>query len=235
MPDATLLLVEDDPDLLDILRLTFVREGYKVVLARDGEEALVLARRHLPDLVVLDLMLPGRDGLDVCRELRADPALAHVLVLMLTARGEESDVVLGLGIGADDYVTKPARPRELVARVRTLLRRARPRDPAVLDQVLSFGELIIDPVRFEVRAGAERIRLTPTEFRLLQVLAGSPGRVYRRAELLDQAVGPDVVVTERTIDTHIKSVRRKLGGFGGCIETVRGVGYCFREPAEDMR
>jgi len=167
MTESTLLLVEDDPDLLEILRLTFTREGYKVVLARDGEEALILARRHLPDLVVLDLMLPRKDGLEVCREIRADPALEHVLVLMLTAKAEETDVVLGLGLGADDYVTKPARPRELVARVRTLLRRARPRDPAVNDRVLSFGRLVIDPVRFEVRTGEERVRLTPTEFRLL--------------------------------------------------------------------
>ena len=231
MKGKKLLLVEDDPDLLEVLRLTVEGEGYQPVLARNGEEALKLARRHDPDLVVLDLMLPGMDGIEVCREFRADPSLKAVPILMLTAKAEESDVVLGLGVGADDYLAKPARPKELLARVKTLLRRAQPRDPTVTDEVLVRGDLVIDPVRFEVRSGDWHVRLTPTEFRLLQTLAAHPGRVFRRNELLDHAVGTGVVVTERTIDTHIKSVRHKLDEHGERIETIRGVGYSFRDAA----
>ena len=226
-----LLLVEDDPDLLEVLRLTLQREGYETVEARDGEEALRLARRHAPDLVVLDVMLPKLDGIEVCRQLRADRSLQHLVVLMLTARAEESDVVLGLGVGADDYVCKPARPRELAARVQALLRRARARDQPVGDQLLASGDLVVDPVRFEVRAGEERFDLTPTEFRLLQTMIASPGRVFRRAELLDYAVGVGVFVDERNIDTHVKSLRKKLGGRGSLIETVRGIGYRFSDHA----
>ncbi|HEX9794735.1 MAG TPA: response regulator transcription factor [Planctomycetota bacterium] len=225
----TLLLVEDDPDLLEVLRLTFEREGYETVLASDGRQALELARRHQPDLVVLDVMLPGMDGIEICQALRGDPSLARVPVLMLTARSEEADVVLGLGVGADDYLAKPARPRELAARVKALLRRSRGRDPAVVDEVMRFDSLVVDPVRFEVRVGADAVRFTPTEFRLLQTLAASPGRVFRRNELIDSAVGSDAVVTDRTIDTHIKAVRKKLGEQGERVETVRGVGYCFRD------
>ncbi len=232
MKPRKLLLVEDDPDLLEVLRLTFEAEGFQTHLAGDGEAALRLVRRVQPDLVVLDLMLPGRDGIEVCQAIRADPATRHVPILMLTARAEEADVVLGLGVGADDYVTKPARPKELVARVKSLLRRARGREPVVTDELLERGPIVIDPVRFEVRAGGERLVLTPTEFRLLQTLASAPGRVFRRGELLDRVVGPDVFVTERNIDTHVKAVRRKLGEHGALIETVRGVGYRFSDELE---
>lgn len=232
MKGKKLLLVEDDPDLLEVLRLTFEGEGYQTVLAKSGEEALKQARRHDPELVVLDLMLPGKDGIEVCREMRSDPSLKALPVLMLTAKAEEADVVLGLGVGADDYMTKPARPLELLARVKTLLRRSTPRDPTVTDEVMVRGALVIDPVRFEVRAGDWHVRLTPTEFRLLQTLAAHPGRVFRRNELLDHAIGTGVVVTERTIDTHIKSVRQKLEDHGAVIETIRGVGYSFREAPE---
>ena len=232
MKPRKLLLVEDDPDLLEVLRLTFEAEGFQAHLAEDGEAALRLVRRVQPDLVVLDLMLPGRDGIEVCQAIRADPATRHVPILMLTARAEEADVVLGLGVGADDYVTKPARPKELVARVKSLLRRARGREPVATDELLERGPIVIDPVRFEVRAGGERLVLTPTEFRLLQTLASAPGRVFRRGELLDRVVGPDVFVTERNIDTHVKAVRRKLGEHGALIETVRGVGYRFSDAVE---
>ncbi|RMH01515.1 MAG: response regulator [Planctomycetota bacterium] len=229
MAAAKLLLVEDDPDLLEVLRLTLQREGYETIETGDGEEALRLARRQGPDLIVLDVMLPGLDGIEVCRRLRADPATSGVVVLMLTARAEESDVVLGLGVGADDYVCKPARPRELAARVKALLRRARAAEQPLGDRILARGGLVIDPIRFEVRAGEKRLELTPTEFRLLQTLAGSPGRVFRRAELLDYAVGVGVTVDERNIDTHVKSLRKKLGEHAGLIQTVRGVGYRFRD------
>lgn len=229
----TLLLVEDNPDLLEVLRLTFEREGYRLFTAEDGERALEKARRHAPHLILLDLMLPKMDGLEVCRQLRADPAFAQVPILMLTAKSEEADVVLGLGLGADDYVCKPARPRELVARVASLLRRIDPREK-LPEEAVSVDGMVIDPLRFEVRLGdQEALALTPTEFKLLHTLAGRPGRVFRRSELLDATVGVGVIVTERNIDTHIKSIRHKLGDHAARIETVRGVGYRFSDQAPD--
>lgn len=232
MAKKTLLLVEDDDDLLEILRLTFEGEGFRCLLARNGEDGLALCRRHGPDLVVLDLMLPGMDGIEVCTEIKRDRALAQTPVLMLTAKSSESDVVLGLGVGADDYVAKPARPRELLARVRTILRRSTGASSAVVsEQLVSVGGLVIDPQRFEVRADDQTMYLTPTEFKLLQSLAASPGRVFRRGDLLDSVIGPGAIVTERSIDTHIKSLRKKLGEHGELIETVRGVGYRFTDNA----
>ncbi len=226
MATAKLLLVEDDPDLLEILHLTFEREGYTLLLAKDGEEALRRAQRHGPDLVVLDVMLPGMDGFEVCRRLRADPNLRRTLVLMVTARSEEADVVLGLGVGADDYVCKPARPRELVARVEALLRRADRNSIASEEEgIRTFGTLVLDPQRFELRVEDRPVVLTPTEFRLLRTLMSSPGRVFRRAELLDSSVGAGAVVDERNVDSHVKALRKKLGPAGTLIETVRGVGY----------
>lgn len=227
----TLLLVEDDDDLLEVLRLTFEAEGFRCLTAVNGEDALTLCRRHGPDLVILDLMLPGIDGIEVCTEIKRDRALARTPVLMLTAKSEESDVVLGLGVGADDYVTKPARPRELVARARNILRRTSAKDPVVTEQMVSVAGVVIDPARFEVRTDGKVVRLTPTEFKLLQTLAGSPGRVFRRGDLLDSVVGPGAVVTERNIDTHIKSLRKKLDARGDLIETVRGVGYRFTDES----
>jgi len=227
--DKTILVVEDDADLQEILRLTFTKEGFRVVIAKDGQQALDLAQRHDPDLVILDLMLPKIDGVEVCRRLREEPAFKRLPILMLTAKGEESDVVLGLGVGADDYLVKPARPREMVARVRNLLRRTTKDDPVVTEQLIHAGPMAIDPVRFEVRIGERRVQLTPTEFKLLQTLAGRPGRVFRRGELIDYTIGAGAIVTERNIDTHVKSVRKKLGPEGELVETVRGVGYRFSD------
>ena len=232
MVKKTLLLVEDNEDLLEVLRITFEAEGFRCLTAVDGEGALKLCKRHGPDLLVLDLMLPGMDGLEVCTEIKRDRALSHIPILMLTAKAEESDVVLGLSLGADDYVPKPARPRELVARVRNLLRRSNSSDPTVAEQLISVAGMVIDPVRFEVRAGDHVFQLTPTEFKLLQILARSPGRVFRRGQLLDSVMGPTAIVTERNVDTHVKSLRKKLEEFGALIETVRGVGYRFSDNAE---
>lgn len=232
MLDKTILVIEDDADLQEILRLTFTHEGFRVVLAKDGAQGLELAHRHDPDLVILDLMLPKLDGVEVCRRLREEPAFKRLPILMLTAKGEESDVVLGLGVGADDYLVKPARPREMVARVRNLLRRTAKDDPVVTEEIINAGPMTIDPIRFEVRIGDRRVQLTPTEFKLLQTLAGRPGRVFRRGELIDYTIGAGVIVTERNIDTHVKSVRRKLGPDGELIETVRGVGYRFTDMPE---
>ncbi len=232
MVKKTLLLVEDNEDLLEVLRITFEAEGFRCLTAVDGEGALKLCKRHGPDLLVLDLMLPGMDGLEVCTEIKRDRALSHIPILMLTAKAEESDVVLGLSLGADDYVPKPARPRELVARVRNLLRRSNSSDPTVAEQLISVAGMVIDPVRFEVRAGDHVFQLTPTEFKLLQILARSPGRVFRRGQLLDSVMGPTAIVTERNVDTHVKSLRKKLEEFGALIETVRGVGYRFSDNTE---
>ena len=233
--NKTILVVEDDADLQEVLRLTFTNEGFRVVIAKDGLQALDLAQRHDPDLVILDLMLPKLDGIEVCRRLREEPAFRRLPILMLTAKGEEADVVRGLGGGADDYLAKPARPREMVARVRNLLRRTTKDDPVVSEQRISAGPLLIDPVRFEVRIGERRVQLTPTEFKLLQTLASRPGRVFRRGELIDYTIGAGAIVTERNVDTHVKSVRRKLGPEGEWIQTVRGVGYRFTDAPTPKR
>jgi two-component system phosphate regulon response regulator PhoB len=226
-----ILLVEDDADLLEVLRLTFELEmpDCELITATDGEIAMQKARRFVPDLVVLDIMMPKKDGIEVCRELRADRRLSGVQVLMLSAKSEDTDVVLGLGVGADDYLAKPARPIELVARAKNLLRRAAVRGANGDEKTLIFGNLAIDPVRFELRIAGDAVELTPMQFKILYTLAKNPGRVYRRDELIDAAAGTDVIIIERNIDTHVKTVRKKLGDYADVIKTVRGVGYKFVE------
>ena len=226
-----ILLVEDDADLLEVLRLTFELEmpDCELITATDGEIAMQKARRFVPDLVVLDIMMPKKDGIEVCRELRADRRLSDVQVLMLSAKSEDTDVVLGLGVGADDYLAKPARPIELVARAKNLLRRAAVRGANGDEKTLIFGNLAIGPVRFELRIAGDAVELTPMQFKILYTLAKKPGRVYRRDELIDAAAGTDVIIIERNIDTHVKTVRKKLGDYADVIKTVRGVGYKFVE------
>ncbi len=226
-----ILLVEDDADLLEVLRLTFELEmpDCELITATDGEIAMQKARRFVPDLVVLDIMMPKKDGIEVCRELRADRRLSDVQVLMLSAKSEDTDVVLGLGVGADDYLAKPARPIELVARAKNLLRRSAVRGANGDEKTLIFGNLEIDPVRFELRIAGDAVELTPMQFKILYTLAKNPGRVYRRDELIDAAAGTDVIIIERNIDTHVKTVRKKLGDYADVIKTVRGVGYKFVE------
>jgi two-component system phosphate regulon response regulator PhoB len=223
------LVVEDDPDLREVLVELLRREGYTVSEAADGEAGIEAVRAERPDLVCLDVMMPGTDGIEVCRRLRADPDHADLPILMLSAKGDESDVVLGLGVGADDYVTKPARPKELNARVRSLLRRKESGAEAGSRAVVRAGILEVDEERFEVRAAGEVLRLTPTEFRILQVMARRPGRVYRRTDLLDLATPGGGFVEERTIDVHIRAIRAKLGEHSDCVETVRGIGYRFQD------
>ena len=229
MSVARLVVVEDDPDLLEVLRESFAREGYEVLVAEDGLRGLELIREVRPDLVCLDVMMPGMDGIEVCRELRADGDFQGLPILMLTAKGEESDVVLGLGIGADDYVVKPARPKELVARVRALLRRRSKEVAGESVAVLRVGILEVDEERFEVRVDGTQVSFTPTEFHILQALAKKPGRVFRRTELLEQATGGSFA-DERTVDAHVKSIRQKLGENADLVETVRGRGYRLMEP-----
>jgi DNA-binding response OmpR family regulator len=222
------LVVEDEPDLLDAVVFAFRKEGMKPIPCKDGEEALRLVKERRPDLVLLDLMLPGLDGIEVCRRLRAHEETARIPIIMVTAKAEETDAVIGLGVGADDYVRKPFGLKELVARVRSLLRRgAEP--PEAAGQPIRYGDLEIDPARHEVRLRGKAIPVTATEFRLLVHLTRNPGRVYSRAQLLDKAVGTDVIVIERNIDVHISALRRKLEDYGDRLLTIRGVGYKFVE------
>ena len=181
-----------------------------------------------PDLVVLDVLLPGMDGLDVCKKLKGDAHTSAIPILMLTARGDEADVVTGLEVGADDYLAKPFSPRVLLARVKAVLRRQRP-DSVTDADIMVRGGLVISPGEHDVRVYGQSIRLTPTEFRILQLLARRPGWVYTRYQIVDWARGADISVTERSVDVHVVALRRKLGRFREMIETTRGIGYCFRE------
>jgi len=223
-----ILVVEDEPDLLDLVVYNLRKEGFKPIRAETGEKALELARSDRPDLVLLDLMMPGLDGLEVCRRLRANEATADIPIVMMTARVEESDAVVGLSVGADDYVKKPFGVKELVARVRAVLRRtgAGP-DPS--QKVIRVDDLEIDPGKHEVRLRGVDVVCTPTELRLLHHLARNRGRVFTRAQLLDKAVGPDVIVIDRNIDVHVATLRKKLEDYGARIVTIRGVGYKFAE------
>jgi len=224
MGKSKILIVEDEPSLVEVLSYNLQREGYEVAVAKEGREGLRKAQTHLPDLVILDLMLPGLSGLDICRELRASPRTAGVSILMLTAKGEESDQIVGFAVGADDYVTKPFSVKVLLQRIKVLLRRAT--NPEPQGDVLESSGIRLDKRAHQVTVKTQPVSLTPTEFRLLETLMKQPGRAFTRHDLMDAAVG-DAIVLERTIDVHIKSLRRKLAESGDRIETVRGVGYRF--------
>jgi two-component system alkaline phosphatase synthesis response regulator PhoP len=230
MAYQTILVVDDEPHIIEVVRDYLKQAGYRVLTARDGRTALTIARHEHPDLVVLDLMLPGGiDGLDVCRSLRQDPALADVPIIMLTARIEETDRLIGLELGADDYVTKPFSPREVVARVRAVLRRAR-RSEVQPSSVIRVGELAIDLAHRSVTAGDDPVFLTPTEFDLLAVMARSPGRPFTRAQLMDLVYDVAYAGYDRAIDSHIKNLRRKIEPDPRepqYVLTVYGVGYKF--------
>ena len=224
----TILVVEDEQDLLDLLEYNLSREGYEVVTSTSGETGLRLVKTHQPDLVVLDLMLPGMDGLEVCRSLRATEPTADLPIIMLTAKGEETDIVRGLELGADDYITKPFSPRVLSARIAAVLRRAESGQSGD-GAVIRAGQIAIDPQRHEVLAGAEPVELTATEFKLITLLATRPGRVFTRQQIIDAIHDGYAAVTDRSVDVQIVSLRRKLGKLGHQIETVRGVGYRVRD------
>jgi DNA-binding response OmpR family regulator len=227
-----ILLIEDEADILEAMEYNLRREGYLVISARDGETGLALARKEKPHLVLLDLMLPGVDGVEVCRRLQLDPETRTIHVVMVTAKGEESDVVLGLGVGADDYIVKPFNIRELVARVQAVLRRGPLREEGDKRSKLQIGDVSIDTNRHEVIVDGENVPFTATELRLLHFLACRPGRVFTRDQLVNRVIGEHAVVTDRNIDVHVRSIRRKLGEHRDLIETIRGVGYRFRD-AED--
>jgi two-component system phosphate regulon response regulator PhoB len=227
MSKGKILIVEDDRSLADVLNYNLKQAGYEVYVAYDGQDGLAQAQVKLPDVVILDLMLPVMEGQDVCRRLRADPATRDMLIMMLTARAEESDELIGFSLGADDYVAKPFSVKVLLERLKALRRRkAAPVNP---DTVTARHGVSVDRVRHQATVNDRPLQLTRSEFRLLDTLIRQPGRVFQRAELIDAALGEDTMVMERTIDVHIRALRRKLGDRADVIETVRGVGYRFRE------
>jgi len=230
MAKERILVVDDEEDILELIRFHLSREGYQLVLAATGEDALKKAGREAFDLVVLDLMLPGLDGLEVAKALKAEARTRSLPIIMLTAKGEDADIVTGLEIGADDYITKPFSPRVLTARVKAVLRR---RSRAGVDdsKVILIHELEIHPGRRTVLAGGKALDLTFTEFQLLCVLARRPGWVFTRSQIVDAVRGSDYPVTDRSVDVQVVGLRKKLGAHGDYIETVRGVGYRFRETA----
>ncbi len=231
MAKSKILIVEDESSLVEVLTYNLQREGYEVAVAKEGREGLRKAQTLLPDVLLLDLMLPGLSGLDICRELRASPRTSGIAILMLTAKGEETDQVVGFAIGADDYVTKPFSVKVLMQRIKVLLRRKT--NPEPVGDLTEAAGICVDKRAHRVTVESEAVALTPTEFRLLETLMRQPGRAFTRYDLMDAAVG-DAIVLERTIDVHIKSLRRKLGEVGEHIETVRGVGYRFRDTANSQ-
>ena len=224
-----IVVIEDETDILEVIAYNLKREGYEVVTSTSGEDGLEKIEKTKPNLVVLDLMLPEVDGIELCRKLKADPVTQSIPVIMVTAKGEESDVVLGLGVGADDYVTKPFSPRELTARVKAVLRRSKARGEVDQRERVVFEGIVIDPQRHEVKVDGESVVLTATEFRLLHFLASHPGRVFTRDHLLTRIIGDDAIVIDRNIDVHVRAIRKKLGTRRELIETIRGVGYRFQD------
>jgi two-component system, OmpR family, alkaline phosphatase synthesis response regulator PhoP len=223
-----ILVVDDEEDLLELVNYNLSKEGYRVNCVGTGEDALAEARKTLPDLIVLDLLLPTVDGLEVCRLLKSDSKTQHIPIIMLTAKSEEADVVAGLELGADDYLTKPFSPRVLLARIKALLRR-KSADGDDETGSLRVREIVIHPGRHEVLLRGKPVDLTYTEFKLLHFLARKPGWAFTRMQIVDAVKGEDYPVTERSVDVQVVGLRKKLGDFGDYIETVRGVGYRFRE------
>jgi two-component system, OmpR family, alkaline phosphatase synthesis response regulator PhoP len=228
MANEHILVVEDEEDILELLRYNLTKEGFRVTGVTSGEDALRSARTLLPDLVLLDLMLPGMDGLEICRHLKQDNRTQQVPVVMVTAKGEEADIVTGLELGADDYVTKPFSPRVLLARVRSVLRRRTRTVPGETDPITLHG-ILIHPGRHEVVVDGQVADLTATEFRLLHLLARRPGWVFTRDQIVQGVHGEDYPVSDRSVDVQVVGLRKKLGAAGLFVETVRGVGYRFKE------
>lgn len=228
MAKEKILVVDDEEDILELLRYNLLREGYNVSCAASGEEALRLAQSEIPDLLVLDLMLPGIDGLEVTKILKNDSRTRDIPIVMLTAKGEEPDIVTGLELGADDYITKPFSPRVLVARVRAVLRR-KVKEYIEETPVLRIHDIVIHPGRHEVLVNGKPVQLTLTEFGILEYLARRPGWVFTRSQIMDAVKGEDYFVTDRSVDVQIVGLRKKLCNAGKYIETVRGVGYRFKE------
>lgn len=228
MSKEKILLVEDEEDIQEVVQYNLSKEGYRVEGVTSGEDAFKKVKEEAYNLIILDLMLPGMDGLEVCRILKNDGQTAHIPIIMLTAKGEESDIVLGLEFGADDYITKPFSPRVLIARIRAALRRKQ-RAEHDDSSVIAIDELKIHPSRYEVFVKGTPVKLTSTEFGILLCLAKRPGWVFTRYQIIDAVKGEDYIVTDRAVDVQIVSLRKKLGPLGHMIETVRGVGYRFKD------
>jgi len=221
-----ILIIEDDRDIVEMLEYNLKEEGYETLSALNGEEGVALAGKERPDLIILDIMLPILNGFEVCRVLKNDDVTAHIPIIILSAKSQETDKVVGLELGADDYVTKPFSPRELIARIRAILRRGRDRRPSGR---IERADIVIDSARHKVTVRGKKIPLTLTEFKLLELMARRAGVVFSRSQILDAVSGQDAIVCDRTVDAHVKSLRHKLGSAKDCIETVRGAGYRFRE------
>jgi two-component system phosphate regulon response regulator PhoB len=229
MAEKRILVVDDEEDILELVSYNLMREGFRVRCVETGEKAITAARAEPPDLMVLDLMLPGLSGLEVTRELKRDKACASIPILMLTAKGEESDVVAGLEMGADDYVTKPFSPKILLARVKALLRRLSADDSKPVGETIDLGEMVVHPGRHQVLVSEQAVDLTYSEFQLLLLLCRRPGWVFTRNQIVDAIHGENYAVTDRSVDVLVVGLRKKLGPCGQWIETVRGIGYRFRD------
>ncbi|MEK6591437.1 MAG: response regulator transcription factor [Nitrospinota bacterium] len=224
---SKILIVDDEADILTLLEYNLKKAGFKVISAKDGPEALELTKKERPDLIILDIMLPSMEGTEICKVIKKDEVTSHIPVIMLTAKGEEVDRIVGLELGAEDYITKPFSPRELILRVRAILKRLHSKPEKV--NSITAGPIIIDIGKSLVKLNGETLKLTAREFKLLAELAKTRGNVLSRNEILDRVWGTDVYVTDRTVDTHIRRIREKLGKAVKYIETVRGFGYRFQE------
>lgn len=234
MAKATIMVVEDDQDIRELISYNLGKEGYTVVPAESGEQALKLIETANPDIIILDIMLPGMDGIEVLRNLKQGSRHAAVPVIMATAKSEDSDIITGLELGADDYIAKPFSPKVLIARVRSLLRRTQSRisEAKAMDEVVQIGPIVLDVGRHEVTLEGKPVDLSATEFAILEFMMRNPGWVFSRNQIIDAVKGKDYPVTERSVDVQILGLRKKLGPAGNRIETVRGVGYRFQDTAE---
>nr|WP_319490604.1 response regulator [uncultured Desulfobacter sp.] len=229
MSKETILIVDDEEDILELIKFNLKGEGYNILQAMTGEEAIKIAKQSGPDLMVLDLMLPGIDGLEVTRYLKNNDTTTDIPIVMLTAKGEESDIITGLELGANDYISKPFSPRELTARIRAILRRRQKNSAEAPVRVRQEGDMVIDRAKHRVSIEGKLVELTLSEFELLSFLAEKKGWVFTRGQIVDAIHGENYAVTERSIDVIIVGLRKKLGSYSSCIETVRGVGYRFKE------
>ncbi len=226
MDPVKILIVDDEPDILDFLKYNLVKEGYEVLTASNGEDGIKIAEREHPQLIILDIMMPKMDGVEVCRQLRNKPGFEHTLITFLTAREEDYSQIAALDVGGDDYITKPIRPRVFISRVKALLRRSERREEeSAAPNSLTVGDLVIDRDRVSVNKGDEVIELAKKEFELLYLLVSKPGKVFSREEIFNKVWGTDVIVGNRTIDVHIRKLREKIGDH--YIKTIKGIGYKF--------
>ncbi|MEZ5043833.1 MAG: response regulator transcription factor [Saprospiraceae bacterium] len=225
MNPIKILVVDDEPDILDFLRYNLVKEGYNVITAGNGEEGVAMAHKEKPELVILDIMMPKMDGVEVCRNLRSKPEFDKTIIVFLTAREEDYSQIAALDIGGDDYITKPIRPRVFLSRIKALLRRSDRVESVDESQIISIGDLEIDTERITVKKGDEIIELAKKEFELLNLLVSKPGKVFTREEIFNKVWGTDVIVGNRTIDVHIRKLREKIGD--PFIKTIKGIGYKF--------